>query len=93
MKQWILNLAMGLVLMVGGAWLAVYQLQHPPVVKGLLYTFVGIALLGALLINPTPIIGSVKQIVVVLLPVLPWAKGSPPPSATVVVVPSDEDKK
>ena len=74
MKQWILNLVLGLALLVGGAWMAVWEQQHPPTHSGHLYTFVGIALLGALLINPTPIISSVKQVVVVILPIIPWAK-------------------
>jgi uncharacterized membrane protein len=74
MKQWILNALLGLVLLVGGAWMAVYEQQHPPTHSGHLYTFVGIALLGALLINPTPIISSVKQVMIVILPIIPWSK-------------------
>lgn len=76
MKQWIVNLVMGLALLAGGAWLAVYELQHPPTHSGHLYVFVGIALLGALLINPTPIISSVKQVVLVILPVVPWGRAA-----------------
>lgn len=71
---WLLNLVMGLALLVGGAWLLVYELQHPPAHSGHVYVMVGIALLGALLINPTPIISSVKSVVVVVLPLIPWSK-------------------
>lgn len=74
MRTWILNLVMGLLLLIGGGWMAVYEQQHPPMHSGHFYVAIGVALLGALLINPTPIISSVKQVVVVILPIIPWAK-------------------
>lgn len=72
--SWVLNLVMGLALLVGGGWLLVYELQHPPAHSGHVYVMVGIALLGALLINPAPIVGAVKSVVIVILPALPWSK-------------------
>lgn len=71
---WWVSLVMGLAFLVGGGWLAVYEVQHPPTHSGHLYVFIGIALLGALLINPTPILNSVKQVVVIILPIIPWSK-------------------
>ena len=71
---WILNAIMGLVLMAAGGWLLYQEVAHPPTHNAHIYVFVGIALLGALLINPTPIIGTVKQVVIVILPILPWSK-------------------
>jgi len=72
--NWIVNGLMGLALMGGGGWLVYAEVSKPPMHSAHLYVAVGIALLGALLINPTPIISSVKQVVVIVLPLVPWGK-------------------
>jgi predicted Co/Zn/Cd cation transporter (cation efflux family) len=90
MKQWILNVVMGLALLVGGGWLAVYEQQHPPVHSGHLYVGIGLALLGALLINPTPIINSVKQVVIVIAPIIPWSKAGQSRRTSGAVTPPDD---
>lgn len=74
MKGWILNLTLGLILLAGGGFLTWYELSHPPTHSPHVYAFLGVAILGALLINPTPIISSVKQVTVIILPFVPWAK-------------------
>lgn len=85
---WILNAVMGVLLMGAGGWLLVQEIRTPPTHNGHVYTFVGIALLGALLVNPTPIITSVKQIVVIVAPIIPWSKVRQ--SGTTPVVPDDK---
>ena len=84
---WILNAAMGLVLMGFGGYLLWQEIKTPPSHNSHIYIFTGIAVLGALLINPTPIITSVKQIVVVIAPIVPWSKVRP--SGTVTPPPDD----
>lgn len=92
MKQWVLNLTMGLALMAGGGWLVYAEMSEPPVHSGHLYVGIGVAMLGALLVNPTPIITSVKQIVVIIAPIIPWSKVAQAKrdSASVPIVPSDK---
>ena len=87
---WILNAVMGLVLMGFGGYLLWQEIKTPPSHNSHIYIFTGIAVLGALLINPTPIITSVKQIVVVIAPIVPWSKVRP--SGT-VTPPPDGDLK
>lgn len=86
---WVLNAVMGLLLMGAGGWLLVQEIRTPPTHNGHVYTFVGIALLGALLVNPTPIITSVKQIVVIVAPIIPWSKVA---RASGTVMPPPDDK-
>jgi len=75
-KGWILNLTLGLILLAGGGFLTFYEISHPPTHSPHVYVFVGIAVLGALLINPSPIISTVKQVIILVLPMVPWgAKG------------------
>ncbi len=74
MKQHIVNALMGLALMGAGGWLVYNEVSHPPTHNAHIYVYVGIAMLGALLVNPTPIIQSVKQVVVVIAPIIPWSK-------------------
>ena len=90
---WILNAIMGLVLMAAGGWLLWAEVSHPPTHNGHVYTFVGIALLGALLINPTPIIGTVKQVVIIVLPILPWSKAQLLARQSGSVTPPPDDGK
>lgn len=93
---WLLSLLMGLAFLIGGGWLAVYELQHPPTHSGHLYVFIGIALLGALLINPAPILSSVKQVVVIILPIIPWSKAQQAAqrlSGSTPAVPDDPETK
>jgi len=83
-REWLVSLVLGLILLVGGGWLLVYELQHPPASpekahSGHIYVFVGIALLGALLINPTPnkpspLMAVIKSVVIVVQPIIPWSK-------------------
>ncbi len=89
---WILNAIMGLVLMGTGGTLLWQEIHTPPTHNGHVYTFVGIALLGALLINPTPIISSVKQIVVIVAPIIPWSKMAQQQRASGTVTPPPDDK-
>jgi len=77
--SWFINLLMGLVLLVGGAWMVVYTVQHPPINNGLVYAFLIVAILGALLINPTPgnpapLLTVIKSVVLIVAPIIPWSK-------------------
>ena len=87
---WILNAVMGFALMVAGSWLVYAEVKTPPLHSSHLYVGVGVALLGALLINPTPIITSIKQVVVVIAPIIPFSKLRPSGSVT---PPPDGDLK
>ncbi len=91
---WVVSTLLGIVLLVGGSWLAVLEVQTaaaiaklaiaagiavPPIHSGHIYFFGSIALLGGLLINPTPnspapLFTVIKGIVVVVAPFVPWSR-------------------
>ena len=81
----------GAVLLAVGLLGALYQLEHPPTDKHLVYLFVGIALLGALLLPSvfTALFPRVKQIFVLVFPGgLPFlGRRADDPPGTVVVPP------
>ena len=69
----------GLIFLVGGGWLLVFELQHPPAHSGHVYLFAGLAIFGGLCINPmpnqpSPLIVILKQVVVTVAPIVPWSK-------------------
>lgn len=74
MKSWILTLVMGTAMMVSGGGIVYVELRTPPVHNAHLYVGVGLALLGALMVNPTPILSGVRQVVVIIAPIIPWSK-------------------
>lgn len=78
-RSWVFTNIFGLVLLVGGGWLLVYELQHPPTHSPHIYLFTAIAIIGALLITPeptaqSPVLSAMKNMIVVFLPVIPWSK-------------------
>ena len=62
------HIIVGVFLLLGGAAGAAYLLEHPPIIKPLVYLFVIIALFGALLLPG--ILVMTKQIVVFVQPYL-----------------------
>ena len=93
---WILNTVIGLAFVAGGCWLVYAEVSVPPISSPHLYLGVGLAIFGAILINPTTILGTAKQVIVVLLPALPWAKAQiaarESGSVTVTTTPPSGDK-
>lgn len=65
---------MGTALMVSGAGLVYVEVRVPPLHNSHLYVGVGLALLGALMVNPTPIVSGLRQVVVIVAPIIPWSK-------------------
>ena len=58
----IANVLLGVALLVTGVWLVVYELQHPPSHTQHVYLFVGLAVLGALLVRPDAIAGALRNL-------------------------------
>lgn len=66
----LLVIVVGLVFLVSGLLGALYQLEHPPIERGLVFAFMGLAVLGALLLPSvfTSLFPRVKQIFVLVFP-------------------------
>lgn len=91
---WLINTLLGVVLIGGGSAGVVNEMRHntaialaaiaaglqPPAAHyGPMYGFLIVAVLGGLLINPTPnnpapLFAVIKGIVVVVAPIVPWSK-------------------
>lgn len=69
----IAHVIVGGVLMLAGILGAAYQIEHPPVVKGIFYPTVGVAILGALILPS--IFPTVQKIIVFIVPYLPLIGG------------------
>ncbi len=69
----IVSIMVGGVLMFVGLGGAMYQIEHPPLVKPALYAFLGLGVLGALLLPA--IFPLVQQIVVFVVPYIPFIGG------------------
>ena len=70
----LLTTLLGLIFIGVGLYFDFLELSVPPVSNVNIGVFTGLALIGALAIDPNPIVSGVKQIVVVVLPIVPWAK-------------------
>ncbi len=78
-REWFYSFILGLILLLFGGWLVYAEMQNETVHSGHIYTGVGVAILGALLINPTPgksspLLVVVKSLVVTIAPIVPWSK-------------------
>lgn len=69
----VVQVLVGAVLLFAGIGGAFYQIEHPPVVKPALYAFLGLGVLGALLLPS--IFPIVQQIVVFVVPYIPLIGG------------------
>lgn len=92
--SWLVNTLLGLSLAAGGTVGVVNEMRQnavitlaavaaklpiPPVHSGHIYAFLTVAILGGLLINPSPnnpapLFTVIKGIVVVVAPIVPWSK-------------------
>ncbi len=72
---WLRQTIIGGTLLLAGLALLFVEVQHPPSHTVHIEIFAGMAVLGALAISPKPLLRPVKSLVVILLPILPWAKG------------------
>lgn len=78
-REWFYSLVLGLSGIIGGSWLAHTALHMAPVSEKLVLTGVIVAVIGGLLINPTPgkpspLLVAMKGAVVVVSPLVPWIK-------------------
>ncbi len=73
--------------MLAGGLGAAYLIEHRPIIAGLVYVCIGVSVFGAILIDPDPLVGTAKNIVVVILPLVPWGRR---PSGTVTPPPDDK---
>jgi hypothetical protein len=73
-RTWITTTLLGLLFVGVGLYFDYLELATPPVSDRNVVVFTAIALLGAIMINPDPIVGGLKQVIVVVLPIVPWAK-------------------
>lgn len=78
-REWLYSLVLGLLGIAGGSYLAHTALHVDPVSEKLVGIGVGVAVLGGLLINPTPgkpspLLFAIKSIVVTVAPIVPWSK-------------------
>lgn len=72
---WILNFLVGFPLFAFGVVFLALEMQQKPTHSGHIYAFVGVALLGALVIRPEPIVGGLRALVIVIQPLWPWKTG------------------
>lgn len=75
MTAFVATLIIGLALLLGGGFFLYLEMQSPPTHNAHVFTFAGIALLGALIIRPDPIFAVVKQVVVIVTPFIPVIGG------------------
>ncbi len=78
-REWFYSFVLGCIMAVFGAWLVFAEMQMEDPHSGHIYVGVGVAMLGALLINPTPGKSSplmlvFKNVVVTIAPIIPWSK-------------------
>ena len=65
----------GLALFLGGGYFLYLEMIAPPAHNAHVFTFAGIAVLGALIIRPDPIFAVVKQVFVIVGPYIPVIGG------------------
>ena len=64
-------LVVGVILLLGGLFFLYVEMEHPPTHNGHVYTFVGMAVLGALLIIPTAMFAVFQRVSVLIGPYVP----------------------
>ena len=95
-REWFYSLVLGLVAITGGSYLAHAAIHMVPVSERLVITGVVIAVLGGLLINPTPgksspLLVVIKSVVVSIAPIVPWSRVAKDRRSTEVAVRKTED--
>ena len=65
------RLVLGVAFMALGVWLLYVEMKSAPVQTMLVYLFAGIAMFGAILIDPTYLLTTAQQVVAVALRLLP----------------------
>ena len=71
----IANALVGLALFAFGAFFLYREMTTPPTHNGHVYLFAGIAILGALVVRPDPIVTGLKQVIVIVGPYIPVIGG------------------
>lgn len=96
----VVTFALGVVFLAIGIALTYVETKSPPVHSGHLWGFLGIALLGAFIIEPVALAQSVGTftkslggLIVVVLEILPGRKGGAPTVNVVAVEPAAKDAK
>lgn len=69
------SLIVGVAMLAGGGFFLYLEMTSGAVHNAHVFTFAGLAVLGALVISPGPIVSSVKQVIVVVGPYLPVIGG------------------
>lgn len=81
---WLVRLLVGLVIVGLGVFIVKTGMNETPVHSPHVYVGIGVAIFGALLIEPDPVLDRIQKVVVILSPWLPtWGRRStdvaPPP--------------
>lgn len=68
------NILAGFIIIALGAGPLYLEMKSPPVHSAHVYVFIGIAFLGAVVLDPAPIIDAIKQLAAIIGPYIPMIR-------------------